>query len=224
MGVARVSLPFDMAGAQSRALSSPGPSSPSPAPTPDPSCSPGQLAELPILGPLLEPLLRGLLAPGCGPLLDTSTPRRHAQARLIGMPSIGVLDAGCTVGYLAVAVFLGGLLFITMLWPAGAEDRRTRRILGGACLLGGTSAVVGVVVRGAYAGAASLTDVLSPQMISAVLDTPLTVASSRLRRCSGCSPRSCSARCSSGARLRPPRRAGGCRRSPSGSVYCAPAG
>lgn len=34
------------------------------------------------------------------------------------------------VGYLAMAVFVGGLLFISLLWPAGATVRRTRRLLG----------------------------------------------------------------------------------------------
>ena len=34
------------------------------------------------------------------------------------------------VGYLAMAVFVGGLLFLSLLWPAGAKERRTRRLLG----------------------------------------------------------------------------------------------
>jgi putative copper export protein/methionine-rich copper-binding protein CopC len=33
------------------------------------------------------------------------------------------------VGYLAMAVFVGGLLFVSLLWPAGASERRTRRLL-----------------------------------------------------------------------------------------------
>ncbi|HCT75458.1 MAG TPA: copper resistance protein [Micromonosporaceae bacterium] len=89
-------------------------------------------------------------------------------------PSLGTFDAGLrAVGYLAVAIFVGGLLFTTLLWPAGAEDRRTRRVLGVACLLGGISAVASIVVRGAYAVNGSLTGALRPDVISAALDTPL---------------------------------------------------
>jgi len=34
------------------------------------------------------------------------------------------------VGYLAMAVFVGGLLFLSLLWPAGAKERRSRSLLG----------------------------------------------------------------------------------------------
>jgi putative copper export protein/methionine-rich copper-binding protein CopC len=33
------------------------------------------------------------------------------------------------VGYLAMAVFVGGLLFVSLLWPAGANDRRSLLVL-----------------------------------------------------------------------------------------------
>lgn len=40
------------------------------------------------------------------------------------------------VGYLAMAVFVGGLLFISLLWPSGAGQRRTRRLLGASVAAG----------------------------------------------------------------------------------------
>lgn len=45
-------------------------------------------------------------------------------------------------GYLAMAVFVGGLLFVSLLWPAGANQRRTRRLLG-------TSVVAGIAAAAA---------------------------------------------------------------------------
>lgn len=47
-----------------------------------------------------------------------------------------VTVAARVVGYLAMAVFVGGLLFISLLWPAGAEVRRTRRLLGASVAAG----------------------------------------------------------------------------------------
>jgi putative copper export protein len=50
------------------------------------------------------------------------------------------------VGYLALAVLVGGLFFISVLWPAGAGDRRTRRVLVVATLTGGAAATAAVYV------------------------------------------------------------------------------
>jgi len=50
------------------------------------------------------------------------------------------------VGYLALAVLLGGLFFVSVLWPAGAGDRRTRRVLVAATLAGGAAATAAVYV------------------------------------------------------------------------------
>ncbi|KAA1397399.1 copper resistance CopC/CopD family protein [Aeromicrobium ginsengisoli] len=41
-----------------------------------------------------------------------------------------VTVAARIVGYLAMAVFVGGLLFLSLLWPAGATERRSRLLLG----------------------------------------------------------------------------------------------
>jgi len=45
-----------------------------------------------------------------------------------------------TVGYLAMAVLIGGLFFVSLLWPAGAQDTRTRTVLFAAVIAGGLSA------------------------------------------------------------------------------------
>ncbi|MFL6022766.1 MAG: copper resistance CopC/CopD family protein [Marmoricola sp.] len=50
------------------------------------------------------------------------------------------------VGYLAMAVLLGGMFFVSVLWPVGARDRRTRAVLVSALLAGGASAVTAVYI------------------------------------------------------------------------------
>lgn len=50
------------------------------------------------------------------------------------------------VGYLAAAVFLGGLLFVALLWREGADERRTRMMLGGSVTAGILAAVLGLWV------------------------------------------------------------------------------
>jgi copper transport protein len=49
-------------------------------------------------------------------------------------------------GYLAMAVLLGGLFFVSLLWPAGAQERRTRLLLGGATFIGGGSAIASIYI------------------------------------------------------------------------------
>jgi putative copper export protein len=149
-----------------------------PAPSPSPTCDPAVVGDLPLVGPLLGPLVDPLV----GGLLGADCPESTAMVRVSlayaippehGGPAapggaVRVVDATVrTVGYLALAVFLGGLLFVTALWPAGAADRRTRRVLGTACLCGAATAVAGVWVQAAYAGGAVGADHLTE-----VLGTP----------------------------------------------------
>jgi len=56
--------------------------------------------------------------------------------------------AARALGYFAMAVFIGGLLFVSLLWPAGAGERRTHLLLGTAVGVGILAAVsaLGVVV------------------------------------------------------------------------------
>lgn len=50
------------------------------------------------------------------------------------------------LGYLALAVFIGGLLFVALLWPAGAHQRRAHGILVIAVLAGIVAAINALVV------------------------------------------------------------------------------
>lgn len=53
--------------------------------------------------------------------------------------------------YLGVALFLGGAAFVSLLWPAGANDRRTRRLLVIGWLLGTAGTVAAIFFQGAWA-------------------------------------------------------------------------
>jgi len=55
-------------------------------------------------------------------------------------------DFGRVLGYLAMAVFVGGLVFISLLWPAGASVRRAQILLGTAVGAGIVSAGIAVLV------------------------------------------------------------------------------
>jgi putative copper export protein len=50
------------------------------------------------------------------------------------------------VGYLAMAVLIGGLLFVSMLWPAGAQETRTRIVLLTSVVAGAAAAVAEVSI------------------------------------------------------------------------------
>jgi putative copper export protein/methionine-rich copper-binding protein CopC len=75
------------------------------------------------------------------------------------------------VGYLALALFLGGLVFVSVLWPAGAAERRTRRVLALACGLGAASSLVSIGFQGAFAELRPLADVVRPAVFGPVLVT-----------------------------------------------------
>lgn len=63
--------------------------------------------------------------------------------------------------YLALAVFLGGLAFLALLWPQGAADRRTRALLTPAWLTGLVAAVLAIGLDSAYASLGSLGSLLA---------------------------------------------------------------
>jgi copper transport protein len=87
------------------------------------------------------------------------------------------LAAARWVEYLALALFVGGLGFLLMLWPWGSEDRRARTVLAvaWACGLVATAAVIGL--QGAYSAMGSLSDVLAPATYADVLATDAGIAS-----------------------------------------------
>ncbi|KOV60357.1 hypothetical protein ADL01_33140 [Streptomyces sp. NRRL WC-3618] len=80
------------------------------------------------------------------------------------------------MGYLALAVFVGGLAFVALLWPRGAEERRARALLALAWGCGLLSTVAGIGLQGAYVSFGGLRDALRPASYTEVLTTEPGVA------------------------------------------------
>jgi copper transport protein len=90
---------------------------------------------------------------------------------------VNTLDTAARLtGYLMTAFFFGGLLFIAVLWPRGAEERRIRWALTTACAIGGASALTRLAIQhdtetdaGRLAVALPLLWLLAAIVLSAVL-------------------------------------------------------
>ncbi|MFJ4205927.1 copper resistance CopC/CopD family protein [Streptomyces sviceus] len=74
-------------------------------------------------------------------------------------------------GYLALALFVGGLAFVALLWPGGAYEPRARALLGLAWTGGLLATVAAVGLQGAYASLGGLRDALRPATYADVLAT-----------------------------------------------------
>lgn len=85
-----------------------------------------------------------------------ATPRKGPAASPRGQPPtdppaepslLGPAEVGARIaGYLAMAVLIGGLLFVSLLWPAGSRETRTRTVLVAAVLVGALAAVAEVAI------------------------------------------------------------------------------
>ncbi len=74
-------------------------------------------------------------------------------------------------GYLSLALFVGGLAFVTLLWPRGAHEPRARALLTLAWTGGMLTTVAAVGLQGAYTALGGLRDALRPATYADVLAT-----------------------------------------------------
>ncbi|POM24797.1 Copper transport protein YcnJ precursor [Actinomadura rubteroloni] len=114
-------------------------------------------------------------APGPSPAPSTSASREPVVAPPPAAPHDhpGVrplLTTAKAVGYLGLAVFVGGLAFLALLWPEGAWDRRVRQLMVAAWAAGTAAAVAGIALQGVYTAMRPLSDVTSPHVWGTVLD------------------------------------------------------
>jgi putative copper export protein/methionine-rich copper-binding protein CopC len=79
------------------------------------------------------------------------------------------------VGYLCLALFVGGLAFLALLWPQGTEDRRTRRILTLSWTAGLAASLLAPGLQGAYGAMGTLGDVLQPAAYTDLLTTEVGI-------------------------------------------------
>jgi copper transport protein len=92
------------------------------------------------------------------------------------------MSAVKTVGYLAIALALGGMLFLALVWgpalravalPAAAAPfaRRATRLLAAAAGVGALATAAGIVLEGATAAGTSFWSALDPRIVREVLQT-----------------------------------------------------
>lgn len=78
-------------------------------------------------------------------------------------------------GYLALALYVGGLAFLALLWPQGAGDRRTRRILALSWAVGLAASLVTPGLQSAYGATGSLGNVFRRATYTGLLGTEVGV-------------------------------------------------
>jgi copper transport protein len=89
-----------------------------------------------------------------------------------GNPSAGaILGVSRFLSYAALAVVVGGLAFLSVVWPAGAARRRVRVLLWSALGIGVVAGLVAVAVQAPYASGRALTDALKPSQWWEVMRT-----------------------------------------------------
>ena len=81
------------------------------------------------------------------------------------------LVAARWAGYLSLALFVGGLAFVALLWPRGAYEPRARALLGLAWAGGLLATVAATGLQGAYTSFGGLRDTLRPSTYADVLAT-----------------------------------------------------
>ena len=92
---------------------------------------------------------------------------RGQGSRVVGV----VFGVDRALGFLALAVVVGGTLLLALAWRAGAAEARVRRLLWEAWLLAIVAAVAAILLQGPYGAGLPLRDVVSPALIGDVLQS-----------------------------------------------------
>src|SRR6185295_15357506 len=74
-----------------------------------------------------------------------ATVHKHHSGAMTQAKSLYVFAR--VIDYLGVGLFVGGCVFVAILWPAGAGSRRTRRLLGVGWFLGLAGTVAALVFQ-----------------------------------------------------------------------------
>lgn len=116
----------------------------------------------------------GRITFGVGRALTAAQTSGDEAASPVPAPSPSVrkgLVAARWAGYLALALFVGGLAFVTMLWPRGAHEPGARSVLTLAWAAGLLATVAAIGLQGAYSDLGGLRDALRPATYADVLTT-----------------------------------------------------
>ncbi|GAA3845102.1 hypothetical protein GCM10022403_091270 [Streptomyces coacervatus] len=101
-----------------------------------------------------------------------------AEAAAVPEPSEAVRSAWVAArwaGYLSLALFVGGLAFLALLWPQGAGDRRTRRVLTLSWTAGLAASLLTPGLQGAYGAMGTLGDVFRLPTYTGLLSTEVGI-------------------------------------------------
>lgn len=79
--------------------------------------------------------------------------------------------------YAGLAVLVGGMAFLLVLWPDGAATRRVRRLVWTGWTLAAVGAVSGLLLQGPYAAGLPLSDALDPPLVREVFASKYGTAS-----------------------------------------------
>ncbi len=93
-------------------------------------------------------------------------------ARGQGSRAVGVVFAvDRAVGFLALAVVVGGTLLLALGWRAGAAEARVRRLLWGSWLVAIVATAAAILLQGPYGAGLPLRDAVSPSVVGDVLQS-----------------------------------------------------
>jgi copper transport protein len=90
-----------------------------------------------------------------------------------GLPVQIVYAVTRGLGFLAFAVFCGGVTFLLVCWPDGAADLRARRLLATAWSVAMGTALLAFLLQGVYATAHGFPGMVDPTLLKRTLDSRL---------------------------------------------------
>ena len=122
----------------------------------------------PTSGTLSFPLTRTKAAGAAGPHDVQAAPQDSETVRTAWV-------ATRWAGYLALSLYVGGIAFLALLWPQGAHDRRTRRILTLSWTVGLAASLLAPGLQGAYGATGTLGDVFRPSTYTGLLNTEVGI-------------------------------------------------
>jgi copper transport protein len=89
-----------------------------------------------------------------------------------GSESVGVVYAVARFGVFAsLALLVGGVAFVVLVWRAGRDSQRARRLVWAGWIGALASTAVGFVLKGPYAAGLGLADAFDPELLGDVFDT-----------------------------------------------------
>jgi copper transport protein len=89
-----------------------------------------------------------------------------------GSTTVGAVYAVDRVAIFAtLALLVGGIVFLSVVFPAGRDSRRAQRIVWGGWIGAAVATVAGIALDGIYAAALPLTKIFDPSVFGEVLDT-----------------------------------------------------